>query len=141
MKQTVNRRTEFSPAGSSSLEARARGLVGRLDMQSWEVSPVSTLEREIALTLHELEQTRALHDTVSRSITKSQCDANTELMQMEARTPRYSLYRFPEREKLQRRQLRIEQERRNLVLAEERELRALRRQLLSLLEQHAQLAG
>ncbi|MCH8133699.1 MAG: hypothetical protein IIA30_14190 [Myxococcales bacterium] len=59
---------------------------------------------------------------------------------MEARTPRYSPTRFPERDKLQRRLLGVEQERRRLIVQREKPLQELHDRLLSLLNKHRQLA-
>ncbi len=72
---------------------------------------------------------------------RSEITVNTELIQMEERTPRYSPYRYPEREKLQRRVHSLEQERRRLKIARDEKLRSLHERLLSLLSQHSQLEG
>ena len=63
----------------------------------------------------------------------------TELLQMEARTPRYSPYRFPEREKLQRRLGQLSQERRRFKMTEAEKLDGLHNRLLSLLSKHRQV--
>ncbi len=60
-------------------------------------------------------------------------------MQMEERTPRYSTYRFPEREKLQRRLLSIGAERRKLAARLEEKIQSLEDRLLSEINKHEQV--
>ena len=84
---------------------------------------------------------RAIRERLLRSLLRGDCYAGTELMQMEARTPRYSPYRFPEREKFQRRLFEIDKERRRLETQHERTVVELENRLFTLLEQHAQLSG
>lgn len=74
------------------------------------------------------------------SLLQAECYLDTELMGMERRTPRYSPYRFPEREKLQRRLFDVEADRRRLDATVEEKLRELHDRLLRLLIQHAYLA-
>ncbi len=121
------------------LEARARDLGGDADHEAWDWSVLSTIDHEIALTLDHIDRLRELGKQLGRSLLQSECYIGTELVQMEQRTPRYSSYRFPEREKLQRRLLAIDQERRRLAVTQEEQLRALHDRLLSLLNKHGQL--
>ena len=58
---------------------------------------------------------------------------------MEERTPRYSPYRFPERDKLQKRLFAIEAERRKRAVMYEDRLQGLQNKLLSLMQKHKQL--
>jgi hypothetical protein len=74
-----------------------------------------------------------------QELRQAECEIETELMQMEQRTPRYSPYRFPEREKLQRRLARVGQERRKLTLTLAEKLDGLHDRLLSLLRKHTQV--
>ena len=71
-----------------------------------------------------------------QSLLDSECDIETELMQMEARTPRYSAYRFPEREKLQRRLGHIAVERRQFTMTLADKMDSFHDRLLSLLKKH-----
>ena len=75
-----------------------------------------------------------------RSLVRVECYVDTELMQMEQRTPRYSPYRYPEREKLQRRLHHVGGERRKLVVAHEERVQRLHDRLLDLLNKHAQVS-
>lgn len=97
------------------------------------------LEREIALTLHHLDRAREFHELQRRALTQTECYVETELMQMESRTPRYAAYRFPEREKLQRRLAEIDSERRRGDGAREELLRRLHDRLLALMQRQSQL--
>ena len=127
------------PSFRKDLEAKARELAKDHQRDAWDSSILPVIEREIVLTLDHIDRMREIGKQLSRSLLRSECYVGTELIQMEQRTPRYSPYRFPEREKLQRRLLAIEQERRRLSVAEEEQLRALHDRLLSLLNKHAQL--
>ena len=74
-----------------------------------------------------------------QSLLQSECYIETELIQMENRTPRYSPYRFPEREKLQRRLGRIAEERRRFTMTLAEKLDSFHDRLLSSLKKHQQL--
>lgn len=87
---------------TETLEKKARQLRAKLKQDSWDLSLPSMLKREIALTVDQLDQMRKLRNDQLSSLQKNECDINTELMQMEARTPRYSPYKYPEREKFKR---------------------------------------
>ena len=100
----------------------------------------SSIEREIALVLGHIDRAGTLQEDLEHRLLQSECYIGSELLQMEVRTPRYSPTRFPEREKLQRRLLNIEQERRRLLVQRERPLQELHDRLLSLLNKHQQLS-
>jgi hypothetical protein len=73
------------------------------------------------------------------SLQKNECNINTELMQMETRTPRYSTYKYPERERFLRSLQGIEAERRRTKAHTEERLRSLENRLLSLMNKHEQI--
>lgn len=100
----------------------------------------SSIEREIALVLCHIDRAGTLQEDLEHRLLQSECYIGSELLQMEARTPRYSPERFPERDKLQRRLLNIEQERRRLIVQREKPLQELHDRLLSLLNKHQQLS-
>ena len=124
-----------------TLEERARLVARPRHTRHWDLNPTATVERKLEFLLGEMEHVRALHETLLRSLLRVECYIGTELIQMEQRTPRYSPYRFPEREKLQRRLEQIEAERRELLSKYHDKVRSLQQQLLGLLEQHAQIQG
>ena len=115
------------------LEVLARGIAQNETASRETWSPRSSLDDQIRLTLHQLDQTRARSRTASDSILREECYVGTELRQMEDRTPRYSPYRFPEREKLQRRLGSLAQERRRLEFLHGDKLDEFHDRLLSLL--------
>lgn len=121
------------------LEEKAREIVQELPPTSWDASDTTIVGRELALIVSQIHRLQALNERESRQLLRIECYVGTELLQMEARTPRYSPDRFPEREKLQRRLMTIDQERRRLVIGHEDKLRPLHDRLLYLLEQHTQL--
>ena len=137
-KELLRSRTGFS----ATLEREARQNVDRHQADDdGELSVTGSLVREIALVLDQLDSLRDLDENQRLSMIRIECYTNTELMQMEERTPRYSPHRFPEREKFQRSLQRIEQERRrNADTAADRE-RHLHDRLLSLVERFRLLAG
>jgi len=125
---------------TDTLEQRTRDAIS--SRSSWEVegfSASSILKDELALTLHQLSGLRARGKRIEESLLQEESEINTELMQMEQRTPRYSPYRFPEREKLQRRRGRIREQQRSLAIAHNQRLDALHDELLSLLNRHRQV--
>ncbi len=122
------------------LEEKAREIVQELPPTSWDASDTTIVGRELALIVSQIHRLRALNERESQQLLRIECYVGTELLQMEERTPRYSPYRFPEREKLQRRLMTIDQERRRLVIGHEDKLRQLHDRLLYVLEQHTQLS-
>ncbi len=125
---------------SRYLEQRARELVSSTRGPVGGSSVTTMLEQEILLTLEQLDGLRALQDRQLRSLCRTECYVDTELMQMEERTPRYSPYRFPEREKFQNRLFLIEAERRKGAVFYEERMQGLQRKLLSLMQKHDQLS-
>ncbi len=121
------------------LEERARNLLSFRDQQRPGISVSSFIAENIALTLDQIERQRLRGRETFRSLLESECYIGTELIQMEQRTPRYSPYRFPEREKLQRRLGEVARERRHSVLSYAEKLDAFHDRLLSLLTKHRQL--
>ena len=93
----------------------------------------------MALLLHQIDASRARESDVFESLLEEECGIGTELLQMEARTPRYSPYRFPEREKLQRRLGRLSEERRRFRMTKAERLDGLHHRLLSLMSKHRQV--
>lgn len=120
---------------AAALEAEAQAIAAR----SSDSSITGVLRREIALTLEHIERVRALRESQNLGLVRVECYTNTELMQMEQRTPRYSPDRYPEREKFQRRLMRIGEERRRLDSSTDERMRQLHDRLLTLLNRHAQL--
>ena len=127
------------PTFSERLEKRARAILKQRDRNRQPSSTVTGLERQVALTLDQLAQTRTLHEDLRRSLLRQECYTDNELNDMEQRTPKYSPYRFPEREKLQRRLIKFEEERRRLALKEDEQLRGIHDRLLELVNRHAVL--
>lgn len=117
----------------SALETKAGQISREFSANGEPFSPLDGLDKEITLALRHMDRLREVHKAQFQSLLQVDCYTSTELIQMEQRTPRYSPYRFPEREKLQRRLLAIEAERRKLALGLEDKLRPLREQLLKLI--------
>ena len=120
---------------SEKLEERERSIIKRGEHAKRESSSATGIERELALTLDHIDRARELHDKLRLSLLRVECYVDTELTHMEQRTPKYSPYRFPEREKFQRRLFQIEHERRRLALIEEEQLQTLQSRLLSVMQE------
>ncbi len=121
------------------LEKRAHKLLAKPNRQLREISGSSIIEENIALTLHQIERLHRRKRDINQSLLQFECYVNTEIIQMEERTPRYSPYRFSEREKLQRRLGDIARERRRFMVSDAQELDTLHDKLLSLLTKNKQL--
>lgn len=102
-----------------------------------DATPITGLERQISLSLDELEHSLEVHRNISLEIMRSEAALNTELIQMEERTPKYSPNRFPEREKFQRQLNNLGQEKRRLSMTKHQQLREIYERLWSLWEKHA----
>ena len=126
---------------SEKLEERYREIfkTPNNDKSYFPQSPL--IEDDIALTLNQIDELKSRGKDTIQSLLESECYIGTELIQMEARTPRYSPYRFPERAKLQNRLARIAEERRRFKLTHAEKLDSLHNFLLSLLKKHQQLKG
>ncbi len=135
----VRNESEQMQSFAEGLEQRARDMLATPGRQPGHFSRSSLFEDEIALTLYHIDRSRAREQDMKHELLQAECYIDTELMQMEQRTPRYSPYRFPEREKMQRRLARIAEERRRLTITEAERLDALHNRLLSLLSKHRQL--
>lgn len=119
------------------LERRARRVLGRV--LGWEPSVEEGLKRSVAQAVDGLGSERVLHRSTLRSLLRVECYIRTELLGMEKRTPRYAVWRFPEREKLQRRLGEIEKERRAELVRYHGQVAGRLEDLAQALEQHAQI--
>jgi len=122
------------PTAAEQLESRARAIVGGAAERRGERSlTVRTLERQIALALGQLSETRAVHDRLRTSITRDELYLETEILQRTPRPPVYEDPRLAERDKLRGRLLKLSQERRRLAMVEADAQRELESRLLELL--------
>ena len=140
MKEDPQPRERHEGSFAQKLEARTRDLLVELEGPSarqW--SPSSILEEEAALVLHQIDESCARERAAMDSLLQEECYIGTELLQMEQRTPRYSPYRFPEREKLLRRLGQLSQERRRFTIAHAERLDGLHNRLLELVGKHRQV--
>ena len=124
---------------TESLEKKARQLKAGLEKDNWDLSLPSMLKREIALTVEQIDQSRKLRKEMLDSLQKNECEINTELIQMEDRTPKYSSQKFPEREKFMRSLLGLEVEQRRLNAQAREKIHSLENRLLGLMNKHEQI--
>ncbi len=131
--------TRRAPTFSERLENRARELVARTDLEGRtdEITPL--VDREMALTLDQLNRTRALHGRLRHSLLVQELYLDTEIMQREPREPVYIDERLPERDRLRDRLRAVDKERRKLAMEEESRLQTLHDRLLSVVNKHHQL--
>jgi hypothetical protein len=123
-----------------NLEAAARRILDGRSQGDSRWSAASTLDDEIALALSQIDRLRAREREVMESLLEAECAIGTELLGMEARTPRYALWRWPEREKMQRRLQQLGSEQRRLRLALAERLDGLHVRLLSLVSRRRLLS-
>ena len=122
-----------------SLEAKAEKIIKEFDPQDWDNSVPTILKREIALILNQIKQLKKFHNSQLSKLTDTECQIGTEMIQMEDRTPRYSSYKYPEREKFQRQLIGIKSERTRQDLFYEDRLQNLHRALLGLIHKYEQV--
>lgn len=134
---------------SQRLEERAREVAAGVNRADWDASVVSALDREIALTLDQLDRLRALHVRLARDLLRTECSIGTQIMQLSPWAPHYREYLIDPREKMQnkmrhdhlRDKMRaVDEERRRLAVSREERIQSLENRLLTLLERHTQLA-
>jgi hypothetical protein len=122
-----------------TLEEKAEDIAAYPKKELWENSVPGMIRREIALTVDQIKRLKERHDEQFRRLLRVECYVDTELIQMEARQPRYAPYHFPEKEKLKQRLFDIEKERRSLSLRLEEKTQSIEDRLLSLINKHQQL--
>lgn len=127
------------PRFGKSLEDKAEQLAAEVNMRQLETDVPEMLRREIALTTDQIKRLRERHDEQFQRLLRLECNVDTDLMQLQQRTPRYIPYHFPEKEKLKQRLFDIEKERRKLSLRLEEKTQSLEDRLLSLINKHEQL--
>lgn len=114
-----------------SLEDKANQIIKNSSNNNWDSSIPAILKRDIALTTDQIDRLRQLHKMQVDELNKTESQIETELVQMEDRTPKYSPLRFPEREKLQKEIISLKGERRRHNLAHQDKLQNLHRNLLT----------
>jgi len=122
-----------------TLEEKANDIASYPKKELWDTAIPSMVRREIALTVDQIKRIKQRHDEQFHRLLRVECYVDTELMQMEARQPKYVPYHFPEKQKLRQRLFDIEKERRNLSLRLEEKTHGLETRLLELINRHDQL--
>ena len=122
-----------------TLEDKADQLAAEANIRQPNTSIPEILRREIALTVDQMKRLRDRHDEQFHRLLRLECYVNTDLMQLQQRTPRYVPYHFPEKEKFKQRLFDIEKERRSLSLRIEEKTQSLEDRLLNLINKHEQL--
>ena len=122
-----------------TVEDKANELAAERNIPVWDSSIPSMLRREISLTADQIKRLRDRHDEQFHRLLCLETYVDTDLLQLEARQPRYMPYHFPEKEKLKQRLFDIEKDRRNLSLRLEEKTQGLEEKLLSLINRHEQL--
>lgn len=135
VKEIIRKR---EPSISEKIEARAQA-IAKAPRRETESSVVSILESEIALTMDQIDRTRALHAGLHRDILHSELYIGTEILWRKPREPVYIDYRLAERDRLRDRILWLRREKRQLALIEEEKLQGLHDRLGRLLTQRDQL--
>lgn len=127
------------PSFGERLEAKASEIIRRERTDDRTFFVVSTLERELALTLSHIQRVRALQQQLHLNLLRQECYLDTEIMQREPRPHNYVDYRLPERDRLRDKLRQLEHERRHLAIVYVERLQPLHDRLLTLLNRHTQL--
>lgn len=123
-----------------------------IDRFAWspvgEWTPLAIVRRQISHTLDEIARVQGVHEHARLTLLKVECYVDTSIgfINAQAERQRYNRdslagYRVIQRDRLNDRLFRIDQERRDLALREERDLQVLRDRLLELLNRYWQLQG
>lgn len=122
------------------IENQARKLTRRLSQHERDEPVLSELEREIALTLDQMDGARQLHEQQRRSLLRQECYVDTDLLVMNRlRYPTEPMH--DHRDRLKQRLSRIERERRELAGSQFERLTDLQDRLFSLMQRHRQIEG
>lgn len=135
------------PTFSERLEERARALSDRLELEKWDTSASAVLERDIAMTLHHIDNVRALDKKLRHDLFQLELYFDTKLMQLWPGKGDHLPYLWREhdrnklrqKEKWQEELLNLEEERRRLAVSLEEKLQPLHDRLLSVLQKHTQV--
>jgi len=125
---------------STIVENAARDLIKNIRRSNASLSLTTLLEQEIALTVEQIDRLRQLNKDQLRSLLRTECYVDTDMMQMEARLRPEDERRFAERDKFHKQLLSIETERRKLAIFYDEKMRISQKQLLSLMQKHGQLS-
>lgn len=121
-----------------SLEERARriaedmpGIPGAgAGAEDWDGMPGATLEREIALTVGQLDRVREVHRTMMDRLLQMEVYVDTELMMVESSTISYAASNPQKSHDLKDKLLRLEAERQRQTLVYEDKVHKLHERLL-----------
>ena len=128
------------PTYGHRIEQTARTICERPEEKVQGIPLLTYFERDIALTLHHIQDLRNLHKNLRRNLLQLECYIDTEITQREPRIPVYQDDRIAERDMLRGRLLVIEQERRRLSILEHDKIRFLQDRLLSLMSKRYEFA-
>ncbi|QNN23342.1 hypothetical protein HED60_14000 [Planctomycetales bacterium ZRK34] len=121
------------------LEQRAREIVKRRADSIWDGSPLSVVEREMAMTLSQMDHLRHVRWRMRRQMFQLELRIDTRLIQLTPRSQLQPDYHQERRAKLRDKLEKLDQERRKLDLEHEKQLRPLQDRLIILFNRHRQL--
>ena len=118
---------------TSALEEKARAISYSLDEVA--SAPHSMLEQEVALALEHLVRTREQHEEQLRSLLRSECSVDSDLMQLDSYHLRQFRYLFQARDSLKTKVLQIKRERRQLMREHQKTVMESEEKLFRLISQ------
>jgi hypothetical protein len=132
----------MSGAGED-LERRCRELVNAKRMGDWDSEPVAFVEREIAVTLEQLDNLRRRHEVQSHSMTERECEIDSRILNLYPRPLHYTGQIWTERitmiNKLVNTLVTLEGQQRRAAIEYDRRAEALHNRLLQLLNMRDQV--
>lgn len=129
------------PTFAERLEAVAARIASQGEVFPSNSPVMRGIASRIALTLEQIHSLRRVNNDMRDSILREDLFISTEIIQREPRPPVYADPRLPERDMLRGQLMRLERERRQLSLVEERDVRGLHDQLLGLLNEWRAVSG
>jgi hypothetical protein len=119
------------------LEDRARFIARDEDI--WDSSAISAVEREIALTIEQIEHLKEVNKESKQSLSASECSVCTDILNLEPRPLQYFDNNLKERNNLKTKVLKIDEQRRKLSSEGNDKLRVLQDRLLFLMNRLEEL--
>lgn len=114
---------------SEILEERARRLVGSLETKVWDASITSNIERQILITLNEIDSQRSIFNNAMNELMRDEFYTYRDLKTAK-REAQYREYHHNPIEPLKRKLNEIEHEKRNLKFVNEEKIKILFNKLL-----------
>lgn len=124
-----------------SVVQRARQIAKSLEGKAWDESALTSVEREIAIVLNQIENIQRLHWGFIRELDEAASNLRFDRTQLQEKYNSSHLDLIAMAEGIDAKLWGIARDRRDLILVEEMKVRPLLDRLLMLLNRHRQASG